>query len=75
MTRVISISDDAYNYLKTLKDDGESFTKIIKRLVPKVDKKKLLELAGRISQKDSEIMLKTFKKGRDNIKFRNPKFD
>lgn len=35
MAKVISISDDAYELLKSLKREGESFSDVIKRLAKK----------------------------------------
>jgi predicted CopG family antitoxin len=42
MTKTISLSDDAYELLKKIKRDGESFSDVIKRLVGK--KGKLMEI-------------------------------
>ena len=46
MTKVISLSDDAYNDLKSLKSKDESFSDIVRQLAQKAKKKKLLDLAG-----------------------------
>lgn len=52
MTRVISISDDAYEALKKLKA-GRSFSKIIIEIV-KEKKNNLLDFAGIISEAEAE---------------------
>ncbi|MBD3283040.1 antitoxin [Candidatus Pacearchaeota archaeon] len=44
MTKVISLSDDAYNMLKDLKEEGESFSDVVRRIVKK--KQNLLDFAG-----------------------------
>ncbi|MBS7251569.1 MAG: antitoxin VapB family protein [Candidatus Freyarchaeota archaeon] len=38
MTKTISLSDEAYKLLKSIKRDGESFSDVIKRLVGKKGK-------------------------------------
>lgn len=40
MTKVISISDDAYNFLSKLKEEGESFSGVILKIA--IEKKKPL---------------------------------
>ena len=46
MTKVISLSDEAYHDLKSLKGHDKSFSDIVRELARKVKKKKLLDLAG-----------------------------
>ena len=46
MTKVISISDEAYEKLAAIKDMNESFSKAVVRLVSKSNKKSILEFAG-----------------------------
>lgn len=46
MTKVISLSDDAYNDLKSLKSKDESFSDIVRVLAHEVKRKKILDLAG-----------------------------
>jgi len=45
MTKVISLSDDAYSGLKTLKREGESFSDVVNRMVS--GKKDIMEFAGK----------------------------
>ncbi len=47
MTKVISISDEAYNGLTHLKSTGESFSRVIMRVVHKEQKKSLLDFFGK----------------------------
>ena len=47
MTRVISISDDAYNALSDLKENNESFSKVVLKIVAEVKKYSPLEFAGK----------------------------
>ena len=47
MMRVISLSDDAYDRLKELKNEGESFSKVVNRLASSVKKKSILDFAGK----------------------------
>ena len=60
MTKVISISDEAYADLSALKSKNESFSEIILELSREVKKKKLLGLAG--AWKDAPEMDEIFKK-------------
>lgn len=60
MTKVISISDDAYADLSALKSKNESFSEIIRELSREVKKKRLLSLAG--AWKDAPEMDEIFKK-------------
>ena len=46
MTKVISLSDEAYHDLKSLKGNNKSFSEIVRELANKSKKKKILELAG-----------------------------
>lgn len=46
MTKVISLSNPAYEKLKDMKQGQESFSDVVLRLVEKGKKKSLLEFAG-----------------------------
>lgn len=46
MTRVISLSEEAYNDLKSLKSKDESFSDIVRALANNAKSKRILELAG-----------------------------
>ena len=54
MTKVISLSDDAYNTLKHLKKDGESFSDIVLRVTSDEKRKKFMSTAG-VWKDDKEI--------------------
>lgn len=60
MTKVISLSDEAYNDLKSLKSKDESFSDIVKVLASESKRKKILGLAGAWS--DAPEMDGIFKK-------------
>lgn len=47
MTKVISLSDEAYAALKRIKREGESFSDVVLRLVGQVKYRPLSEFAGR----------------------------
>lgn len=46
MTKIVSLADDAYEYLKSLKNENESFSEVVRRLSPKKDARELLKFAG-----------------------------
>ena len=72
MTRVISISDDAYNTLSELKEDKESFSKVVLRIAKKVKKVSPLEFAGKWKGVKSEMdkIFQEIAKERKSIKLR-----
>jgi len=51
--RNISISDEAYERLKSIKKGGESFTDVINRLT---GRRSILELAGVLSKEEAKQM-------------------
>ena len=71
MTKCITLSDDAYNNLKELKKDNESFSEVIRNLTAKKKSEGLLSLAG--IWKDNPAIVKTMKNvytGRKDFKLR-----
>jgi len=60
MTKVISISDDAYADLTALKSKNESFSDVVRKLSQEAKMKNLLSLAG--AWKDAPEMDRIFKK-------------
>ncbi len=51
MARVISISDDAYELLRSLKREGESFSEVIRRLAKKTS---ISNFSGVLSREAAE---------------------
>lgn len=66
-TRNISISDEAYQRLATLKLSGESFTDVINRLTRK---KSILELAGVLQPQEANRLREVVKGIRTNTESR-----
>jgi predicted CopG family antitoxin len=52
--KTISLSDEAYELLASMKKEGESFTQVILRLCSKATKKPLASFAGLWSMSDEE---------------------
>lgn len=52
-TRTISITEEAYERLKMLKEKNESFTDVVNRIT---GKRSLLELAGILSEEEADKM-------------------
>ncbi|MBU0756729.1 MAG: antitoxin VapB family protein [Nanoarchaeota archaeon] len=50
MTKVISLSDDAYELLKSLKEEGESFSDVVRKTI----KKNSLADCGGLLKEDSK---------------------
>ena len=63
MTKIISISDEAYNELSKLKN-GMSFTKIIISLTTEKKKDSIMEFAGAWKDMDTEKIKKEIYKER-----------
>ena len=72
MTKVISISEEAYNQLSELKEDNDSFSKVVLRIAKKVKKVSLLEFAGKWKGNKSEVdrIFKEIAQERKNVKLR-----
>lgn len=60
-TKTVSITDEAYEILKSRKDDVESFSEVIVRLS---GKKKLSSFAGALSKKTADRMEEEINKAR-----------
>ena len=63
MTKIISISDNAYEELKKIKN-GSSFTEIILELTKEKKKKSIMEYAGILTEEEGNNMLKKIKEER-----------
>jgi predicted CopG family antitoxin len=72
MTRVISISDDAYDSLAQLKKNKDSFSKVILRLTKNAKKVSLLEFAGKWKgdKKETDKILRDLVQERGKAKLR-----
>lgn len=62
-TKTLTITEDAYNRLASLKSQSESFSETIKRVLPKID---LRNFHGIISQEMGNEMLDLIKNNRKN---------
>lgn len=76
MTRVISLSDDAYAKLKELKNEGESFSEVVKRVVPSAKKKDIMDLWGKWPGGKEELdrIEKILRSDRKSVKLRPVEF-
>ncbi len=77
MTKVISISDDAYSELQRVKAKEESFTKVILRLTSLEKGKSISDFCGAWSGTKSELgkIKKELEAGRKSFKSRDFKFN
>lgn len=75
MTKVISVSDDAYSALFSLKNEGESFTDVITHLAKGASKKAVSSFAGAWSgdKKGMDSIFKGVRKERENFGLREAK--
>ena len=64
MTKVISISDDAYALLQRVKVENESFTKVILRVAEKEKQKPLASFFGALSVESANALEKEIKETR-----------
>lgn len=60
-TKTISITEDAYERLASIKEKNESFSEVIARHFPK---RSLLELVGTLTNKEAEELKSRIKEGR-----------
>jgi len=74
MTKVISLSDDAYEALKNAKEAGESFSEVVRRIVKK--EKNIFDFFGRWPGPKEELdkMGSDIKKDRESFKLREVRF-
>ena len=70
MTKVISLSEKAYETLKSMKKPGESFSDVVIRVANKEKKKSLLEFAGTWKGDDANDVLAQIMKDRERVKSR-----
>ena len=65
MTKVISLSNKAYQTLKDSKGPGESFSDVVLRVVGEKKKKSLLEFSGKWAGDDIDEVFAQIKKDRE----------
>ena len=65
MTKVISLSNEAYETLKESKKPGESFSDVVLRIAKKKKKKSLLEFSGKWVGDDADEVLAQIMKDRE----------
>lgn len=65
MTKVISLSEKAYETLKGMKKPGESFSDVVIRVAGKEKKKSLLEFSGKWVGDDIDEVFAQIKKDRE----------
>ena len=70
MTKVISLTEKAYETLKNMKNPGESFSDVVVRVASKEKKKSILEFAGTWKGDDADEVLAQLMKDRESIKSR-----
>ena len=68
MTRVISLSEKAYETLKSMKKSGESFSDVVIRVAGKEKKKSIIEFAGTWKGDDADEVLAKIMKNRNQVK-------
>lgn len=59
-TKTISIKDEAYERLKRLKREGESFTNLVNRLTKK---RSILELSKLVDKEEAESLAEAIERG------------
>ncbi len=76
MTKIVSLSNIAYNELKLLKRSGDSFSDVVIKLVDKTKKKSLLDFFGKWPGDEKEIkeIKKKLEQERKNFKTREVTF-
>ena len=65
MTKVISLSNEAYQTLKKSKKPGESFSDVVLRIMKPQKKKSLLEFSGKWVGDDADEVLAQLMKDRE----------
>ncbi len=71
MVKVISISEDVYEGLKDLKDEKESFSQVIRKLISKEKRKELLSLSGTWKENNEIVKaMNSIIKDRKNFRLR-----
>ncbi len=64
MTKVISLSDEAYSTLKKMKRNGDSFSKVILRMAKTEERTSLAAFAGKWATEDIDEVFEAIMKER-----------
>jgi predicted CopG family antitoxin len=75
VTKVISLSEKAYETLKGMKKPGESFSDVVLRVSKREHKKSLLDFAGTWKGDDIDKVFAIVLKEREQVKSREIKFE
>lgn len=75
MTKVISLSEKAYETLKGMKKQGESFSDVVLRVANKEKKRSIMEFAGCWKGNDIDEVFAIVLKDREQAKSREINFD
>jgi predicted CopG family antitoxin len=70
VTRVISLSDEAYRILKKLKREKESFSDVIIRIVRGLERKPLSDFSGKWVGEDLERVFRNIQLEREGVRSR-----
>ena len=75
MVKVISLSEDAYEKLKSKKTAEKSFSDVVIELIDKKPRKSIMDLFGVLKEdKDSIMAFEESFKARKNLRLRHIKF-
>lgn len=70
LTKVISLSDEAYRTLKKMKRDGESFSDVIIRMARMTKTRPLTDFSGKWAGNDLDDVFKNIFSEREAVKAR-----
>ena len=72
MTKVISLSDKAYNTLKSLKNGKESFSEVVIRIALSEKRRPIMDFAGKWkgNKTEADRIFKEIAQERKNVKLR-----
>ena len=74
MTKVISLSEEAYKVLKRRKGKGESFSDVVLKIAGDKETRSILELAGRWVGGDADKVARQISQEREKVRDREHKF-
>ena len=74
VTKVISLSEDAYKALKRRKGKGESFSDVVIKVTEQKESKSILEFAGTWVGNDVDKIAQQIRREREVVRSREHKF-